>query len=595
MKSGKGYIFLLISFLFILIASSNLNLVQAASYDDKGIKADIDAGKVWTVRFNKELDENTVNDSVFSVTDENDQPVSITVALGEDKKSVTMVPKNQYAYGKTYSLFIKDGLKAINGAALIKPVKLQFKIKDNAVVDKGYTVTIDAGHGGSDSGNIGQTGVKEKDVNLSVALKAGKILEANGVKVVYTRNSDSVSWNKDNELKARFDIANNAKSDFFVSIHCNSYPENLAANGIETYYADSDTIGQKFAQSIQDELIGQTSRLNRGVKVGLAQHEILRGTVASAVMVQLGFLTNAEEGAALGTEDYQNKSASAIANGILKSLSYIDKTKNLTISSVQDLSATVVEGNGFALPLNIPAVMSDGSSKKVNVIWSPKTVDTTKAGTYSYQGVVAGYERPVNLSLVVKAKPDPTTSKIVVLDAGHGIGRDTGATGITGVQEDDVTLSVTLKAGKILESRGVQVVYTRTTDQRSTPMEVIDSLQKRCDISNEAGATYFVSIHNNSAGTPNAYGTETYYYAGNSEGQRLASEIQSSLVSTVGSYDRGVKTAGFYVIKNTAAPAALVELGFLSNPDEESKLASEEYQAKYAEGVASGILRTLGM
>lgn len=594
MKCRKGYIFLLASFLFILIASSSINFVQAASYDDKGIKVDTDIEKAWTIRFNKELDKSTVTDSMFLVTDEDNQPVSISAVLGEDRKSVTITPKNPYSYGKTYNLVIKDGIKGLNGSALVSPVKFQFKTKDNPVASKGYTVTIDAGHGGTDAGNIGQTGVKEKDVNLSVALKTGKILEANGVKVIYTRSSDTVSWNKDNEMKARFDIANNANSDLFLTIHCN-YATNLAANGIETYYADSDTVGQEFAQSIQNELIKETSRLNRGVKPGLLQHEILRGTVASAVMVQLGFLTNAEESVVLGTEDFQNKSAAAIANGILKSLGSIDKSKNLTISSIKDLSAAVVEGNSFALPLNIPAAMSDGSSKKVNVIWNSNIVDTSRTGTYSYQGTVAGYGKPVNLTLVVSPKPSTPTGKVIVLDPGHGMGRDTGATGITGVQEDDVTLSVTLKIGKILEDHGVQVVYTRTTDQRSTPMEVGESLQKRCDISNNAGATYFISIHNNSAGTPNAYGTETYYYAGNSEGQRLASEIQSSLVSTVGSYDRGIKTAGFYVIKYTTAPAVLVELGFLSNPEEESKLASEEYQTKYAEGVAWGILRTLGM
>ena len=600
MNNKRSYIFFLFSFLLVLTFCGKFNFVQAAAYDDKGIKLDIDTNKSWVIKFNKELDNNTIDDSKFAVTDENGQPVGVSVKLGTDKKSVIVSPKDQYSCGKTYSLFIKDGIKSTNKNSLINPTKMQFTVKSSSANDfnKAYTVCIDAGHSSIDTGNIGQTGIKEKDVDLAVALKAGKILQDNGVNVVYTRKTDSVSWDKDNDLKSRFDIANNAKSDFFVSIHCNAYPDNSSTNGIETYYSDSDDIGEKLSQAVQGELANNTGRVNRGAKVGLPQHEILRGTVASAILVELGFITNPEESAILGTEDFQNKSASSIANGIIKSLKLVDKSKNVTISSISDLSISVLQGATYALPLNVIASMSDGSSKKVNVIWNPKTVDTSSVGTYSYQGTVAGYSNPISLALTVGDKNNTSdNSNVICIDPGHGIGSDTGATGIDGLQEDDVTLAVGLKVGKILQDQGVKVVYTRTEDMRSTPMSVVDSLQKRCDVSNNANAKYFVAIHCNCADAASANGTETWDNDGSGESKKLATNIQNSIVQEVGMYDRGLKDGygrGLYVIKNTNAPAVLIELGFLSNASDAQKLRDDSYQQKYAQAIADGILQSLG-
>lgn len=601
MNNKRSYIYFLLCFLLTVTFCGKFNFVQAATYDDKGIKLEVDNNKSWIIKFNKELDNNTIDDSKFVVTDEAGQIVAVKVTLGTDGKSVVVSPKNEYSYGKTYNLFIKDGVKSKSKNGLTKTAKMQFTVKNSIVNDsnKAYTVCIDAGHGGSDTGSVGQTGTKEKDVDLSVALKIGKVLEDSGVKVVYTRKSDSISWNKDDDLNSRFNIANNAKADFFVSIHCNTFPDNPAVNGIETYYLDSDSIGQKLAQSVQNEIVSSTGAADRGIKVGLPQHEILRGATGSSILVELGFLTNPQEEKNLNSEDFQNKSASSIANGILKSLKLVDKTQNITISSISDISTSVAQGASFTLPLNVTANMSDGTSKKVNVTWKDKTVNTTELGVYSYKGNVTGYNKDITLTLAVVDKvdlPNPSTSKVVVLDPGHGLGSDTGATGVTGVQEDDVTLKVVLKTGKILEQHGVQVVYTRTTDERSTPMSVVESLQRRCDTANNANARYFVSVHNNSADIPNANGTETLYFTGNSEGEKLARAIQTSLVNQLGSYDRGLKDGSWlYLAKNANPTTVLTELGFLSNPDEEKKLNSDDYQTKCAEAIAKGILDCLGM
>lgn len=596
LKSKRRYAVFISMLLLIFSFFIKANVVHADGvYNDKGTKTNIELDKSWTIRFNQKLDKNTIDSSLIMVTDESGQQIPVDLKLGSDESSIIVSPKGQYTYGKNYDLVIKDGIKGINKSNLAKPAKMKFSTKSSTVNnDQKLTVCIDAGHGGNDSGNVSVSGIKEKDVDLSVALKVGKILQDNGVNVIYTRQSDSITWSKDNDLKPRFDIANNGKADFFVSIHCNSVPNNSSANGVETYYNDSDAIGQKLAQAIQDGLVKDTGLTNRGIKVGLAQHEILRGASGNAVMVQLGFMSNQQEGDLLGTSDFQNKSASAIANGIIKSLS-LKNQSNLKISSIADTPVSVAVGSNYTLPLAVTATMSDGSTKKVNVIWDSKDVDTSKEGTFTYKGTVAGYSGSVSLILTVFSKPDTSDNNVVCIDPGHGIGKDTGATGISGLQEDDVTLSVGLKVGKILEDRGVKVVYTRTEDQRSVPMSVTESLQKRCDISNNANAKYFVSIHCNSFEVDSANGTETLRNESNSESERLATAIQKNIISGVGTYNRGLKDGNWlYVVKNTNSPAVLTELGFLTNPNDAEKLASDSYRQKYAEAIANGILECLG-
>lgn len=181
----------------------------------------------------------------------------------------------------------------------------------------------------------------------------------------------------------------------------------------------------------------------------------------------------------------------------------------------------------------------------------------------------------------------------VVLDPGHG-GYDSGAVGSAGIKEKDVNLAVTLKLGSILKNNGVDVVYTRTGDDVSWSNDINDDLQTRCDISNNTEPDYFICIHSNSSSSAAANGTETYYYSGNEEGQRLAGLIQDELVKALGTYDRGIKTANFYVLRNTNAPAVLVELAFISNSNEERLLNDEKFQNSCAQAIASAVLKAYG-
>lgn len=244
--------------------------------------------------------------------------------------------------------------------------------------------------------------------------------------------------------------------------------------------------------------------------------------------------------------------------------------------------ADALSGSAAAAKTSSPVVLVHNSNGSQQPIVKSNIKSIYTINVLGGTGVVADY---VIQNLI-------TGPIIITIDPGHG-GYDSGAVGPNGTYEKNVTLAVSLKVGKILQQNGIGVVYTRTSDSVSWPADVVQDLQARCDISDNAGANYFVSIHTNSADASEARGTETYYYDGSSAGQKLAQAIQTELINSTGFVDRGIKTANFYVLKNTAAPSVLVELGFISNPTEEALLASDSFQNKLAQSIANGIIKTV--
>ena len=170
-------------------------------------------------------------------------------------------------------------------------------------------------------------------------------------------------------------------------------------------------------------------------------------------------------------------------------------------------------------------------------------------------------------------------TRVVCIDPGHG-GEDPGAV-CNDVEEKEVNLEISMRIGPLIEAMGYQVVMTRTTD-------VTLSLQERCDIANNARADIFVSVHNNAYLTTSE-GTETFCYYDSEEGRRLATLIHNQVVKRTELTNRGVKEAGFYVLKNTDMPAALLEGAFITNPEEAELLQDPEFQQEIAEGVAEGV------
>ncbi len=179
--------------------------------------------------------------------------------------------------------------------------------------------------------------------------------------------------------------------------------------------------------------------------------------------------------------------------------------------------------------------------------------------------------------------------KVVVLDAGHG-GSDTGAVGPSGVTEKSVALAIALKTEKILQNEGMKVVMTRRTDidVASPNASNVAELQARVD-KIPPQADIFISIHCNAFSNPKSHGMETYHYGADNGGKRLAQLLNEELAKYGGLTNRGVKAANFYVLKRSNRPASLIEIGFITNPDEEKLLASNDYQNKLAAAIASAV------
>ena len=200
---------------------------------------------------------------------------------------------------------------------------------------------------------------------------------------------------------------------------------------------------------------------------------------------------------------------------------------------------------------------------------------------------------------------------LVAIDPGHG-GADSGAVGIlpagsvtglpprfdadgrTVLYEKDVTLDVSQRLNAFLQARGFPTVMTRTQDLAGgdVPYTTVNAdLKARTDIANAAGARLFVSIHENAL-SATTEGTETFhFYYANPGARALAQLVHQEVVAALGLPDRGVKTAGFYVLKHTTMPAILVEGAFLSNPNEALLLADPNVRQRLAEAVGTGVVK----
>ena len=184
--------------------------------------------------------------------------------------------------------------------------------------------------------------------------------------------------------------------------------------------------------------------------------------------------------------------------------------------------------------------------------------------------------------------------KIIVIDPGHG-GNDSGAIGPTGIMEKTVTLNVALELERLLTLEGASVIMTRATDRTVSPNGAqasdIEELGARCEVANHAKADIFISIHADSFTKPEARGTTGYYYgqSENDKSRKLADSIRKALCEQLRTPSRGTKPCNFYVVRHTDMPATLIELAFISNPEEEKLLGSEEGVLKAAQGILDGI------
>ena len=192
----------------------------------------------------------------------------------------------------------------------------------------------------------------------------------------------------------------------------------------------------------------------------------------------------------------------------------------------------------------------------------------------------------------------PTTNKVIVLDAGHGI-PDEGAENSEGISEASINLKIALKVQNLLEQSGTTVILTRSDengiyDEEASTLKQkkVSDIKNRVKIGNESSADAFISIHLNKIPQTQYDGWQTFYKAGDAKCMNLAKSIQSSLNNSIDrENNRIAKTiSNIYIVENVTIPLSIVECGFLSNAEESKLLQQDEYQDKIAWGIYAGII-----
>lgn len=221
----------------------------------------------------------------------------------------------------------KAFLTILGFAFLVAAAAYYFKMPVNVLKEgtNGVKIVIDPGHGGFDGGydpsGNGIDSLKEKDINLSIALKLKKKLEEEGFEVIMTREDDKALCNdsdsnkKRTDMKKRVELINGSGARLVVSIHQNSFPQK-SSKGAQVFYHKSSEEGEKLAKIMQDCLREDLWQENNRQPKADENYYMLKNTNCPIVIVECGFLSNPEEAVLLNDEEYQEKTAVSICRGI---------------------------------------------------------------------------------------------------------------------------------------------------------------------------------------------------------------------------------------------------------------------------------------
>ncbi|MGQ7688630.1 GBS Bsp-like repeat-containing protein [Streptococcus suis] len=305
--------------------------------------------------------------------------------------------------------------------------------------------------------------------------------------------------------------------------------------------------------------------------------------------------------------------------GTTTRLTEVKPTGTITIENVNDAQGTFdVRVTNISSPKDIASVILPTWSQSDDLHWYEATRQSDgsykltvnkkdhqyRTGTYTvhlyYKDSSGGLTGAGGTTTLLSEDP-VQRSYTVYIDPGHG-GIDSGAS-YGGVYEKNLALSVANKLKANLIQLGYQVLVTRTADYN------VDFKTERSKMANQSNADLFISIHFNATGlaSSNATGIETYWYQYDpeyqpkinaamhndptrlAESEILANQVQASLISGTGAVNRGVRRETFAVLRETAIPAILVELGFMDNPSDLQKIKQDSYQTKLANALAQGI------
>ena len=205
----------------------------------------------------------------------------------------------------------------------------------------------------------------------------------------------------------------------------------------------------------------------------------------------------------------------------------------------------------------------------------------------------------VGVCYVVRATSSPKPQYTIVIDAGHG-GRDGGAVGkTTGISESVLNLQYALCLKEACEQFGFDVVLTRSTMDglydESAANKKKSEMEKRKNIINNSNADLVISLHMNSFPLSSSEGAQVFYAKGSEQGFNLAKSIQNSLSKSFESARDYVTVGDYFVLNYSNIPATLVECGFLSNPEEEKLLQTEEYRKNFCYSILAGVINYFEM
>lgn len=214
--------------------------------------------------------------------------------------------------------FFKIGLPC-NATFALEPVS-----KTDTVPSRNYTVLIDPGHGGTDPGSIGyKTKIHEADLNLKLSKMLKEKLESSGINVVLTRHDEKAmvegagrKWKKA-DMEARKELIKKTRPNMVISLHQNSYT-NHSLRGAQVFYDKTSDISKEIAECIQNEFKQGLEGSIKATSPG--DYFMLKCSLAPSVIVECGFLSNAEEEKLLLTPSYQEKIIDCIYKGIIKFL-----------------------------------------------------------------------------------------------------------------------------------------------------------------------------------------------------------------------------------------------------------------------------------
>lgn len=197
-------------------------------------------------------------------------------------------------------------------------------IETTATPASGKTIVLDAGHGVPDEGAESSNGTTEAETNLKIALKVQNLLEQSGCNVVLTRSDENAIYDLDantlkqkkiSDIRNRVKIGNEATADIFVSIHLNKIPQSQYY-GWQCFYKPNDEKSIKLAKQLQENLNKSIQKENKRVAMKLDTVYIMKHVEIPISIVECGFLSNPEEEKQLLDDNYQNRLAWGIYNGI---------------------------------------------------------------------------------------------------------------------------------------------------------------------------------------------------------------------------------------------------------------------------------------